>query len=372
MSQFRYGHAAGADWRAAAIACLARIGQVPAEATLGILYATDVIADDLEELLSLLRASTGVEQWVGSVGVGICATGVEYYDEPAVAVMLAELPEDSFRVFSVPDGEMTGFDVANGEWLSDRQPFLGLVHGNPGSADIEDLVRELAGSTSTGFLVGGLASARSSGHCIAGRVTAAPLSGVFFTDRVGVVTALTQGCSPMGPTRTITDCQRNILIEIDDRSAFEPFCEDIGEELAADLGSLGGKVFAGLPIRGSDTGDYIVRNLVGIDPNHGLLAIAELVEPGQPVVFCCRDAATAVEDLDRMLLSLERRLSRPPRGGIYVSCLGRGANLFGAESAELKRIQARLGDFPLVGFYANGEISQDRVYGYTGVLTLFT
>jgi small ligand-binding sensory domain FIST len=73
-----------------------------------------------------------------------------------------------------------------------------------------------------------------------------------------------------------------------------------------------------------------------------------------------------------MLKGITSRLSAPPRGGVYVSCLGRGVNLFGPDAAELKQIQAALGDVPIVGFYANGEISQDRLYGYTGVLTLFT
>ncbi|NEX20615.1 histidine kinase [Thiorhodococcus mannitoliphagus] len=371
MSQFRYGHAAGADWREAVVDCLTQIGQVPDRANLGILYATDAVADDLEDLLSLVRASTGIEQWVGTLGGGICATGAEYYEQPAVALMLAELAEDAFRVFTVPNGDMTQFDVVNGSWIADRQPFIGLVHGDPAHEAIEDLVRALAQSTTTGFLVGGLGSPRGAGQSIANRSTQDPLSGVLFMDSVAMTTALTQGCSPMGPTRAITDCQRNILIEIDDRSALEAMREDVGEELVSDLPGLAGKVFAGLPIRGSDTGDYIVRNLVGVDPSHGLLAIAELVEAGQQIVFCRRDAGTAEEDLDRMLAAIKRRLSGPPRGGIYVSCLGRGVNLFGPDAAELKQIQRTLGDFPLIGFYANGEISQDRIYGYTGVLTLF-
>jgi small ligand-binding sensory domain FIST len=73
-----------------------------------------------------------------------------------------------------------------------------------------------------------------------------------------------------------------------------------------------------------------------------------------------------------MLQGIKGRLSGPPRGGIYISCLGRGVILFGPDSAELRQIQAALGDVPVVGFYANGEISRDRLYGYTGVLTLFT
>ncbi len=88
-------------------------------------------------------------------------------------------------------------------------------------------------------------------------------------------------------------------------------------------------------------------------------------------MFCRRDGETAREDLVRMLDAMGRQLPGPPRGGIYVSCLGRGANLLGPDSAELGIIREVLGDFPLVGFYANGEISRDRLYGYTGVLTLF-
>jgi small ligand-binding sensory domain FIST len=110
---------------------------------------------------------------------------------------------------------------------------------------------------------------------------------------------------------------------------------------------------------------------VGIDPQNGLVAIGDMAERGGRVMFCRRDANTAREDLLRMLAAIRKGLRGPPRGGIYVSCLGRGRNLFGDASEELSLIATELGDFPLVGFYANGEISQDRLYGYTGVLTLF-
>jgi small ligand-binding sensory domain FIST len=73
-----------------------------------------------------------------------------------------------------------------------------------------------------------------------------------------------------------------------------------------------------------------------------------------------------------MLSGLRSRLAGPPRGGIYVSCLGRGASLFGEHSEELRQVRDELGTFPLVGLYANGEVFRDRLFGYTGVLTLFT
>ena len=316
--------------------------------------------------------ATGVHDWVGAVGIGICATGTEYYEEPAAALMLAELPLDGFRVFPSQLKDLDAFDETNGDWIRRHSPMLGLVHGDPASPLTEELVRQLAERTSSGFLVGGLASSRDTAYTIANGLSEGGLSGVLFAEDVALITRLSQGCSPIGPHRTITQAQRNILVTIDGQPALDVLKQDIGEPLARELMRIGGTVFVGLPIPGSDTGDYLVRNLVGLDPNEGLVAVAELVEQGQQIMFCRRDAATAREDLDRMLRALKGRLSSAPRGGVYCSCVGRGVNLFGPDSAELKQIRDTLGDFPLVGFYANGEISKDRLYGYTGVLTLFT
>jgi small ligand-binding sensory domain FIST len=134
---------------------------------------------------------------------------------------------------------------------------------------------------------------------------------------------------------------------------------------------VSGYIFAGLPVPGSDTGDYLVRNLIGIDPSEKLLAIGDNLEDDVPIIFCRRDADTAREDMLRMLTDLKKRAGGTIRGGVYYTCLGRGRNQFGDDSEELKMIRDQLGDFPLVGFFANGEISHNRLYGYTGVLTLF-
>jgi small ligand-binding sensory domain FIST len=373
MSPFRYGHAADADWRVAADRCLTQLGPVPAEAALGFLYVTDSLSDILEEILEVFRAATGVPEWVGCVGMGICATGVEYYAEPAIAVMLGEFAPTDFRVFSGLNAleDLTRLDTQHGEWLRDSPPYLGVVHGDPSHGFTEEVIQALALRTSANFLVGGLASARGDAATVGNGVSRSGLSGVLFSDRVRLITRLTQGCTPIGPHHRITEAQRNILIRLDGEQAIDVLKRDIGEPLASDLSAIGGVIFAGLPIQGSDTGDYLVRNLVGIDPNHGLIAIGDLVETGHDLLFCRRDAETAREDLIRMLRGMKGRLSELPRGGIYVSCLGRGANLFGSASEELKLIASVLGDIPIVGFYANGEISQDRLYGYTGVLTLF-
>jgi len=371
MTAFRFGHAAAQDWEAAVDACLAQIGSVPAAANLGFVYAADGLSEDLALILDRLQTSTGVPHWVGTVGVGICATGVEYYGEPALAVMLGEFPPGSFRVFSGLSGDSAAFEAEHGAWMREHPPYLALVHADPAQPDLEDILRQLAGRTSSGFLVGGLASAREAVGFLADGVTRGGVSGVLFSEQVPIRTRLTQGCSPMGPHHQVTAAKRNILIELDDHPALEVLKADLGPQLAEDLSRIGGFIFAGLPIPGSDTGDYLVRNLVGIDPNRGLLAIGQAVGEGDPILFCRRDRESAQADLIRMLGVIRRGLEGTPRGGIYVSCLGRGINLFGEDSAELGLIRAELGDFPLVGFYANGEISQDRLYGYTGVLTLF-
>ena len=186
-----------------------------------------------------------------------------------------------------------------------------------------------------------------------------------------VVTGLSQGCTPIGGSHVISDCLDNVLIGLDGRRALDVFQEDIGPELTADLSAVSGLIHAALPIHGSDTGDYLVRSLVGIDPARGWLAIAGQIEPGDRVIFVRRDPESAAADLTQMLGRLKERLDGPPKGGVYVSCVARGASLFGEEGAEMAIIRATLGDVPLVGFYANGEVSFNRLYAYTGVLTLF-
>jgi small ligand-binding sensory domain FIST len=170
----------------------------------------------------------------------------------------------------------------------------------------------------------------------------------------------------------IDEARDNVVMAIDGRPALEIFREDIGPELAQDLRRAGGLIFAGLPVAGSDTGDYLVRNLLAVDPGRGWIVLGAEIGPGDQILFCRRDPESAKRDLVRMVGQLGRRLSAPPKAGIYVSCVARGASLFGAPGVETGLIRETLGDFPLIGFFANGEISRDRLYGHTGVLTVFT
>jgi len=370
---FKTACATGSDWHAIVEQCLAQLGTGTESTCLGLIYITEPLAPDLDRLLEQLRSGTGVRDWIGTVGSGICCTGREIYDEPAAAVMLAELPEDSYRLIPAGLDALAEMLTQNRDWIEENQARFGIVHGDPRNGHVPQIIESLSLELDPGFLVGGLSSASEANHQIqiAGDRYENGLSGALFSAGIPVISGLTQGCTPLGMKHTITRSQRNILVELDGRPALEVFSEDIGEVLSRDLSRVAGYIFAGLPVPGSDTGDYLVRNLVGIDARQKLVAIGDLVEEGDPVMFCRRDGDTAREDMLRMLRDLGRRAGAGIRGGVYYTCLGRGRYQFGDQSEELRMIQEQLGDFPLVGFFANGEISHNRLYGYTGVLTLF-
>lgn len=375
MSPFCAAHAVAEDWAHAAKVCadaLEKAGCKEAGAgnTLGFVYVTDLLAGDVRDVVNYLRRRTGVDTWIGTVGMGICGGDAETFERPAVAAMVASLPADGYCMFPSLTEGASQLDEAQREWIERTSPMLGLVHADPSHENLVDLIDDVAAGTSA-FLVGGLTSSRAGFHQVAGRITGGGVSGVLFAGDVPVVTGLSQGCVPITETHEISDCVDNVLIGLDGRRALDVFKEDIGPELAADLQQVAGHIHAALPITGSDTGDYMVRNLLGIDPARGWLAISEMVEPGGRVMFVRRDAEAAAEDLEKMLVRLKGRLDGPPKGGVYVSCIARGPNLFGDAGTEVGMIRRILGDFPLVGFYANGEISFNRLYAYTGVLTLF-
>ncbi|MBT8116364.1 MAG: FIST C-terminal domain-containing protein, partial [Gammaproteobacteria bacterium] len=351
----------------------ADLGTEPSSANFGLIYLTEPLAPYLDNLLEYLRKMTGVEDWVGTVGAGICCNDKEIYDEPAAAIMLATLPENSYRL--IPSGleALVRMLQKNRNWISEHTAHFGIVHGDPRNTHIAQLIESLAAELDPGFLVGGISSASNEDmqFQVAGEIHEYGLSGVLFSSQVPVISSVTQGCTPFGVRHRITECQGNIISELDDKPALDVFKDDIGEELANDLSQVSGYIFAGLPVSGSDTGDYLVRSLIGIDPDQKLLAIGENLEEEETIMFCKRDRDTAHEDMIRMLADLRKRCTGEIKGGVYYSCIGRGRNQFGRNSEELRLIHKQLGDFPLVGFFANGEISHDRLYGYTGVLTLF-
>lgn len=371
MKTFRSAHASAQNWLEAGNKCLAQLGDIPPQANFGFLYTTDKFAADLANILNFFKQRSGIEHWVGTVGMGICGAGQEYYDTPAVSVLIAEFPADSFRLFNSLRPDLSDFRTTHQDWYERNGSRFAVVHGDPRHPQLPYLINALSEALNGGFLVGGLTSSRGAHAQIAEQILEGGLSGVLFGPDVAVATTLTQGCAPFGETHEISACERNIIMSLDGKPALDVFHQEIGDILARDPQQAAQYIGAALPVEGSDTGDFLVRNIVGMDADNKLLAIGDGLHTGQKIRFCKRDTESAQRDLERMLRELKARLPHAPKGGVYYSCIGRGRNLFGDDSAELKTIQHELGDVPIAGFFCNGEISHNRLYGYTGVLTLF-
>jgi small ligand-binding sensory domain FIST len=415
---FPFGHASHPQWQMAAGLVLAQLRARMAlpdyarSPTLGLLYITDHYASEAQDILDHLGAELPeITDWSGTVGVGIASSNVEYFDEPALAVMLCELPPHQYRVFSgvapLAVGEGMGFE-----------PHTALVHADASTPDVSELVVEMAARTATGYLFGGLASSRAGavqfavggngnmkGQGAAGGVFRGGLSGVAFGEGISLISRVTQGCQPVAVQRVITAAQGNLITGLDGENALDTLLADTGislDEPEAAMAALRATL-VGLTESGSDavgrTGtfgaDVVVRHIIGLDPGRGGVAVADRVATGMRMAFCRRNVQSARADLIRICAEIREELeaeelplpmaaargaaetraaphaSQRIAGAIYVSCAGRGGPHFGGPSAELQVLRRALGEVPLVGFFAGGEIARHHLYGYTGVLTVF-
>jgi small ligand-binding sensory domain FIST len=411
MTVFVSAHAVHADAATAAaeaIASARRKWQAAASAqtpTLGLLYFTDHFAGHASALLAACQQAWPDTAWAGSVAVGVIEGDTECIDEPAVALMLSGLPREHFTLFSGAHPPR-----ADGLWTA-------LVHADPSAPEIADMIAELAERSGSGYLFGGLASSRGSVVHLADEVFSGGLSGVAFARDVPLRSRVTQGCQPIGPVRTVTAAQNHIVESLDGQAALPLLLSDLGvtgDDVRAALprlrATLVGLTDAGDAMlgRGGQFGpDVRVRHLIGLDPARRAFAVSASVEPGMRLSFCSRDVNAARRDLVRICTELRDEVesdatlpdvslhagasdssaspdARHPHAStagnnpriaaaIYVSCAGRGGPHFGSPSAEARMLRHALGDeVPLIGFFAGGEIAHRHLYGYTGVLTVFT
>jgi len=391
MKTFLHGHATHPDWRSALVAAVAQIdAQQRSEArapTLGFAYLTDHYAPHADALLLELQRRWPGVAWVGTVGVGIAASGVEYFDLPALSLLLAELPQQQFRVFS------------GVRPLASFAAHSALVHADASTPELGDLLHEMSARTASGYLFGGLASSRTRTVTLADGVFEGGLSGVAFTRECTLLSRVTQGCQPVGPVRRVSTAERNVVLSLDGQPALDVLLHDIGADpdlprdallrLRQTLVGLSDGNDDALARPGQFGVDTRVRHLIGIDPQQRGVAIAETVQPGMQLAFCQRNAQAAARDLTRICAEIREEIEArelelsaheaPPApggphgiaGAVFVSCAGRGGPHFGAPSAEAQMVRRALGDVPLAGFFASGEIAHRHLYGYTAVLTAF-
>lgn len=372
-------------------------GPTPA---LGLVYITDRLASEAPALVAGLReAFPNVAHWAGTTGVGILATEVEYWDEPALAVMLCDVPAHAVRTFHgrapLPSQH------------ADAAVHTALVHADGATPDLDGLIGELADRTAQRVVFGGLLSSRDQAlqWAVSGAdaqaVWESGLSGVGFGAQVALTARVTQGCTPVGPAHEVTAVHGNVVLSLDNRPALRVLLQDLGLEMSEParlmpvlrntLVGLESAAYEGATASNAQERAQVllarrvgqfgaqtrVRHVIGLDVNNRGVAIGDHALVGDTLHFCRRDASAARADLMRVCAELRDEAEDPDAGGgglrgaVYVSCAGRGGPHFGAPHAEMKIVRHALGDVPVVGFFAGGEIGYRHLYGYTGVLLAF-
>jgi small ligand-binding sensory domain FIST len=201
--------------------------------------------------------------------------------------------------------------------------------------------------------------------------------GVSFSGPVSVQTVVSQGCRPIGRPMVITKSHDNVIEQLGGKPALDVLRQMVGELDDEDKRHLSNGLFLGRAIseyrEAWGRGDFLVRNVIGVDEKSGAVGIADYVRPGQTVQFHARDAQTAGEDLTLML---ETQKSGPaPAGGLLFSCNGRGSRLFDQPSHDLSAANSHMPATPIAGFFAAGELGpvggKNFVHGHTASFALF-
>ncbi len=380
---------------------------VPAD--LGLIFISSTFASEYPRLLPLLNERLAIPHLVGCGGGGVvgCSPkeGTEEIEgEPALSLTLAHLPGVNIQTFYLSIGDLPDLDSPPDAWveligvpISDQPKFIILADPIPNK--INDLLQGLdfayPGSAKVGGLAGGGTTLGSSGLFCDQRLYREGIVGIALSGNIILETIVAQGCRPIGQPYRIAEAERNILLKLQQGSALSSgtpsstqtpleVLQDLVQELdERDQKLAQHSLFVGI-VRDEfkqnlEHGDFLVRNLLGVDPRIGAIAIGDSVRPGQRLQFHLRDAHTSAEDLEMLLKryqqTAEAKAGRPAAGALLFSCLGRGQGLYGQPNFDSDLFHRYLNGIPLSGFFCNGEIGPvggtTFLHGYTSAFGIF-
>lgn len=368
--------------RAALDAALAPLGGRPAD--LVFLFVSPQHEDVQRAIIDVATERVEGATVLGCSAGGVIGARREIEDAPAVVAWAASLPGIGVQPFRLTFQREDDHAIIEGlEDLPspDDEPVMVML-ADPFSFPADVLLDHL-NDTSAGIpIVGGMAS----GGLEAGR------NSLYFNDEIlrdgavgailtggGMTTLVSQGCRPVGRTYAVTRAERNVLFEMGGEPAMTRIEELYAEATDRDQLLIRRGLHVGSAITETKPelgrGDFLVRNVVGVDRDTGAIAISDVVEVGRTVQFQVRDAESAREDL-RVVLERERS-TRPSEvaGALLFSCNGRGSALFGQPDHDINAVRRAFGDVPVAGFFAAGEIGpvagKNFLHGFTASILLF-
>jgi small ligand-binding sensory domain FIST len=360
-----------------------------ATADLLIAFVSPHHAAHFRDLPRLLRTALPHEVLLGCSAGGVIGGGREVEERPGLALTAARLPGVTATPIALTSEDLPDSDAGPRAWHEaigippEPRPHFILL-ADPFSIPAEDLLAGLDFAYPSSQKVGGLASAaRRPGEnalYLADRILNAGAVGVALSGNIELDTVVAQGCRPVGKPMQITRADRNVLLELDGQSPLKAVVEMLNGLAPADQKLAQQALLLGIVmdnmISTPGPGDFLIRNIIGVDRERGLLAIGEVLREGQIVQFHLRDAKTAAEDLSGILSRYAmEETSGAARGALLFSCLGRGAHLYGRPDHDTDLFRTALGGLPLGGFFCNGEIGPvggiTRLHGFTSSFGIF-
>ena len=357
------------------------------EPDLVVCFASPHFVGAMEDLAFALGNLLEPRVMLGATAVAVAGGPREVEDGPALSVFAASLPEARLTpaAFGV---EQTADGAAITGWPDlDHIPSNLLLLADPFSFPVDGFLRRLnddavGDRVAPVQVIGGAASAaRGPGGnrlVLDSRVTSAGAVGAF-VDGVEVRTVVSQGCRPVGQPYVVTRSEGNRIEELAGRAAIERVQDTASEASEEDRSLMRAGLHLGVVVDEHQTdflrGDFLVRNVLGIDRDSGALGINDRVRVGQTVQFHVRDAQTADEDLHALLQMDLTAHERRPAAALLFSCNGRGTRLFNEPHHDARAVRAEAGPIPLAGFFAQGELGPvgglNFIHGFTASVALF-
>jgi len=363
-----------------------QLGQRPV--SLGLVFMSPKFFPHASATLEILRVHARIPLLAGCSSASLVAGSQEIEDATGIVLALYSLPGAELKGFRFTQAQVEEADSAaywpaeSGVGPKSTNGWLAFI--DPFHLDAESWIRSWNKSFAAVPVFGGLSSGIFSDQS-----TQVYLNGEVFEDGgvaisvggdVKLSGVISQGCTPIGETWTLTRVEQNLIHQIANRPAYAVLNETVQQLSAADQQKARGNLFIGLVVNeyleDFHRGDFLVRNLIGGDPNSGVLAVAALPRTGQTIQFHRRDAVAANEDMGELLERAKIKIGGATiYGGCLCCCNGRGKNLFGAPNHDAELVQRELGPIGLAGFYGNGEIGpvgeKNYLHGFTASLALF-
>lgn len=343
----------------------------------------------IEHLGQELHHRTGARHVIGCTGESIVGSDVEVEGGPALALWAGVLPRTEVRPFSVevaqtPQGELVFSSMPE---VQDRSRASVLLFGDPfafpATQFLELVNTELPGVECIGGMASGGAGPGQNLIFNEHGIVDAGAIGVVIEGEVEVRSIVSQGCRPIGKPWVVTGCKEHFLLKLGAKKAVEALMETMGALPEAERELFSRQPFLGLAIDARKStftrGDFLVRGLMGIDPQQGAVAVGDgSIRVGMTVQFLVRDAQTAGEDLVHLMRERGGDGAGAPetQGAMLFSCNGRGVRMFGSANHDIGCLQSAFGEpVPAAGFFAMGEIGpvggRNFVHGFTASVALF-